>query len=713
MPENLDRMRFLESFLGEPLIVCHDLLNKDTLLLTELEVDTKVTCRALPGIEFSEAQREARFGDALCLIAADSRGEENVFDSMYTLFGGLDAEIFVSFTPMNRKDVLRAERKTEIMLSKKETGFTKSVSTRGEAASLTDARHTEAYYGSDEKELLASLLEAQKSAMLANGNAYAVVIFLVGDYGLVRDYLYSKLPVIESRKVNCTTPIQIYKLSQRIEALPFDSSRASKMVGFSTSIRRTVIVDAHARKFFGDIALGNSVEGSLMETDESVGVSASAFNLGTIVSGVPGTGKTFAAMGIVGQIAKRGKALVAIISPTEEWNAFGYNNGMRVLRLQRQRTGINFFKCDSGIEIGRFSENLAMLMASASDAGPYTGSLEKCLVAAFRQVYSREIDPDPVSVYEAIEEAIVEQHGKRAGTGVKYTKHGENTRAALQNLRSMLNVPEFSRKEGVDLKELLKAGVVFDLSAVSNKMKPFYYALLLNQIYGIADCFDTRGDSELRMLICLEEAQLVFRKENDTAAAQDLVQRIQDFRKKGVGLMLITHNITDIEPSIRRICQTKLYFRQSADVAKFATADLLFSEESKDAVAERMKGMERGLCAVTYLQGRERAAAAFLKTPRLAPTELSYEPEDSYAAEPREDMVACVTDGQGGGKEGIWIQIFYVGEKVYDGRTGTDGKIRVRNTIRGNKYVLVARGDRKKDSRMFNIVGGELNIVKI
>jgi hypothetical protein len=151
-----------------------------------------------------------------------------------------------------------------------------------------------------------------------------------------------------------------------------------------------------------------------------------------------------------------------------------------------------------------------MLIASASNAGPYKNSLEKALLAAFHKVYKLVKDPDPQEVYEAIEEAIIEQHGKRTNVGVKYTKHGENTMAALENLRLMLSRPEFAQRNGIDFSKLVKSGVVFDLSEVSNNMKTFFYALILNQVYNIADTFAEDGDDKLRLLIVLEEAQLAF-----------------------------------------------------------------------------------------------------------------------------------------------------------------------------------------------------------
>ncbi|EQD45973.1 hypothetical protein B2A_09061, partial [mine drainage metagenome] len=201
-----------------------------------------------------------------------------------------------------------------------------------------------------------------------------------------------------------------------------------------------------------------------------------------------------------------------------------------------------------------------------SNAGPYRNSIEKVLLSAFNKSYKDTKDPDPNTVYSNIELAVIEQHAKVTNTSIKYTKHGENIKAALQNLRLIISRPEFAYNNGIDFRSIIERGAVFDLSNVSNNMKPFFYALILNQIYGFAESFDIYGDSKLRMLICLEEAQVVFSNDAESAANQDLENRVQNFRKKGIGLFLITHNATDISPRIRRLLQFKMYFRQSADV---------------------------------------------------------------------------------------------------------------------------------------------------
>jgi hypothetical protein len=320
-----------------------------------------------------------------------------------------------------------------------------------------------------------------------------------------------------------------------------------------------------------------------------------------IISGLPGTGKTSEAMGIISQISKESeKPYLAIIAPTSEWSTFGHDRGMKVIRLCSDGFPINFFSPPAGVDIKRFYQDLAILLASASESGPYQKPLEKCLINAFRRYYSSNSVINPVLLFKEIQESIIELHGTRSNTAVKYTKHGENIKSSLESLVEILQFPEYSDEGKNDIEGFLSSGVIFDVSAVSVQMKSFFYALILNQLYSIASKFDIKGDDKLRMLICIEEAQLLFR-DPKSATVIDIRSRIQDFRKQGIGLMLLVHSITDIDQDIRRLCQSKLYLKQPTDVAKKAAEDLIFSGVEEDDVVNKLKHMESGYAALNYV----------------------------------------------------------------------------------------------------------------
>jgi hypothetical protein len=487
------------------------------------------------------------------------------------------------------------------------------------------------------------------------------------------------------------------------------------MLNFSDRIPRKVAVQTALSKGGGELCLGTYVEGSLYDTKEPVMMPLQNLNLGVIITGLPGTGKSLAAMGLVKRLLGLRRPMLMVVSPTEEWNALGRELGLQVIKIYGGGAPFNFFKCSPGISKERFYENLAMLIASASGAGPYRGPMEKCLLAAFRKVYSGASDPDPALVYRAIEEAVIERHAKRSNTGVKYTKHGENIMAGLESLRLMLFKRQFAYSGGTDFLGLLKRGAIFDLSRVSNSMKPFFYALILNQAYGFADALDIMGDSEVRMLLCIEEAHLIFDNTEQSAASQDLRQRIQDFRKKGICLMLLTHSVNDISISIRRLCQTKLYFRQSADSVKYAVGDLVFRKELQDSVADKLKTLEQRVCAASYMTlcggSKEPASPIFLRSQALA---ISTRPEHDACIE-APDTVTIVRVFDNGGKplQNKRIELAYIGEKEFSGATDDSGAVVVGGLLSGKQYTMAVLGEKKKDTRTFMIQGSSENLVKL
>jgi hypothetical protein len=397
------------------------------------------------------------------------------------------------------------------------------------------------------------------------------------------------------------------------------------------------------------------------------------------------------------------RPLIAIIAPTDEWNAFASGHGMNQIRICADGVPINFFSCPEEVEAEFFYHNLALILASAVKAGPYKEPLEKCLINAFRKIYSDTKNPHPVDVYRAIMDSVVAMHGKRTNAGIKYTKHGENIKSSLETLVEILNRLEYSTEEGVQLGSLLGKGVVFDLSNASGNSRGYYYAAILNQLYMAAEAFDNDGEGSLRMIICLEEAQLIFGEKN-SAAVEDVIYKIQDFRKKGIGLVLLTHNAMDIDPRIRRLCQTKLYFKQAPDVAVPASKDLIFTYSDEDSVVSKLKHLDERVCALTYItkDGGEKHShdTVFVRTHDssgyIKGTDKGVGELHLHRVEPKtEDCLISVAPesriGQGLAVERIcYARILYLDDVVCSADARLEGgEIRVRAELMvGRKYRI-------------------------
>ncbi len=558
------------------------------------------------------------------------------------------------------------------------------------------------------------MLEMLNETILLNGMSYMLSILAEKSDKDLLSYLKSKVLFADESIFTFNENAKIFNVMRTLDSIPFSEKRASLAIVFSDAIKTNCITRTFFTEISGDILIGKYLEGSLSEQKKEVYLERNVFNLGTLITGVPGTGKTSSAMSIIKQILFEKRPYSAIISPTEEWNSFGSELDMSILRLYDSNQKLSFFNCDKRINIEYFYENLAMLISSASNSGPYKNSMEKCLLSAFNKLYKISRTPEPEDVYEAIFEKIVERHGKRSNIGIKFTKHGENILAALEPMRLMLQKKQFAYSDGLEIEKLLKKGVIFDLSKVSNAMKPFYYSLILNQIYMLTGLFDTNGDRELRMLLCIEEAQIIFGDE-DSIASYDILQRIQDFRKKGIGLFLITHNVSDINIGIRRLCQLKLYFRQSPDIAKSASNDLLFPIEQADQVIDKLKILEQGACAFTPIQcnlaSRQPLNSIFVNTVSFVPkSELSIH---TFSEETTSITKIIFLNNELIPLPNLRIIISYVGETILEDTSDASGCIITKTLMYGKRAKLTVLGEKKKDTRQFEIFGGKENKIFI
>jgi len=512
--------------------------------------------------------------------------------------------VCVVFLPVTLTELERSKRKIERLLSSKNVKET-SASTNGMFNSKVSLSvHRELFDGSEERLLLEQMLGSINNSLLNNGMAYK--IFVAGQTERsIAEYLESRVLVLKNYgAIKPKGSQDMLVFIRNLDALPVGSAVAELFLNFYGSYRLGYTIRTQVPYSNGDLEVGSFLKDGVSPSNIKVLIAKSSLNLGFILTGLPGSGKTREAMAIMDSItankASSKQTAVIVISPTSEWNAFAGCHGMYKITIGDGTLPINFFSCPPGVEKRVFYENLAMILSSASNAGPYQNPMEKCMLNAFRVAYCDTNTPNPISVYDQLESSIIKFHAKKTNSGIKYTKHGENIRSALENLRAILSLPEYSVSEGVAMHDMASKGVVFDLSKVSSGSKAYLYALLLNQIYALSSRFDLSGDDELRMLVCVEEAQLIFGNK-DSAALQDIKQRIQDFRKQGIGMMLLTHNVTDIDPSLRRLCQTKLYLKQAPDVAPIAAKDMVFTHAEDEDVVLKLKLLESGTGALSYV----------------------------------------------------------------------------------------------------------------
>jgi len=656
------------------------------------ESSFSIACKStdtIPGLGLEETNK-ADGGKFTYLVAYPLEDMGKKLELLYKFSG----KVIFAFVPESKEHVLSVKKKIEHKLSSYEVRLTKSMFHLGSV-------QMDLFYKYDERKMLEKMLNMVNEIMAENSLAYNFFILIENSFfEKLYKFFEPSIFLIEKGTLDFSSLEEAYEKLIRLDSLPFGINYISKLVFIPPAVKRIAEIKTSFPHGCGEIKLGYFLENAAEKREIEISVEKNSFNLGTLITGMPGTGKTFAAMGIAEQLLKDGVPVV-IISPTQEWSYFAVKNNMRLLRIYSSNNfRINFFKPSANVPVERFYENLAMLLASTSGAGPYRNSLEKALLAAFHRAYASGV-PDPQELYNQIEEVVIEQHGKRTNVGVKYTKHGENIMASLENLRLLFSRPEFAYRDGLDFGELIK-GTVFDLSNVSNNMKPFFYALILNQIYNIIDSFPEDGDDKLRLEIVLEESHLVFGADELSGPAADLKERIQDFRKKGIGLMLITHNIVDITPGIRRLCQTKLYFRQSPDMAKLAASDLGLGEDD----ALKLKFLGRGVSAIDYVNSekgeRSIEGPIFMKVKEYVLPNVEIKDEFSNLYK----KISLSFSEQFEGKK---AELYFLGEKIASS-TIKSGKVSFDVFIKGKEYKLAVLGEHKRDTLFIKFRANAKNI---
>lgn len=718
VPDKIDTGLLLAGLGNLPFITYHDLFTGSTIIITESgRLDERFSNI---GISVKEMDMNIEFGSDLIHLQIMAKEEQKRYDpnreesqtnEIYRLFK-CRTKAFTAFYPASQQYLNSMKDDIEDRISRMEVRATKSMPA-GTISSNRDSVHSDLYYGSGQKKLLLSMLENVNESMISRGVSYKVSMIMENNEHSqdIIAYIKSKTVVLKAGTIKANDVNSLHHIMKDLNGVPLPYQNASRLLWISGRTMHNAQISTSRPRSSGEISIGSYLDSAITDTGEEVGIERCIFNLGTIITGVPGTGKTMVAKHILSQFPNRDNKSIVIISPTAEWNGFCSEFSIKTIDMSSSSLRLNFFRCEGGSP-QKFYEDLALLIASASNAGPYRNAIEKCLLSAFKKVYSRSADPDPADVYSEIEDAIIDQHAKRTTSSIKYTKHGENIKSSLENLRLVLMKPQFAYSGGMSFRELVKNGTVFDLSNISNSMKPLFYAFILNQVYSITDEFDTKGDNELRSIICVEEAHLIFGGEEDSAATMDLRQRIQNFRKKGIGLFLITHNVTDINPGIRRLCQIKMYFRQSPDTAKYASNDMIFAEDDYIKATGMFKTLGQRICALSYIEttkGEKVPVNSMLvKIPRYTEARVAAVEHETPAI--NKDTAVFIKDAEG--QKEYNAELYYLNEKMHIINLKGNSLV-IQNLLQGKRYKLIMLGERKRDNREFTIIGGSENTITL
>lgn len=728
---DFDSNKLLDLIGKESFILFYNLVNSISFLgigkTNCNEIKYKLE-QGIPGLDLSEPNGEVfEMQDITAFSVYKHVGE---FDNhiFYNLFDACRKRDFLAilFNYTEIKEAMQVKGHLEEILSSKdvrETNISQN-SFLGSKPSLTVQR--DIYRRSEELPMLSRLLESMNTAILSNGMIYKVFLLTPKNAEHVRKYINNHFLVMNEYEVNQATPQSLIGFLSKRSSIPFGVDYAKEFMRIYGYYSVNHKVPTILPQVENGIKVGKFVKEGVSETDVEIKINPSTLNLGFIITGLPGSGKTKEAMSIINHILElktSKKPAIFIITPTEEWKGFALQHGMFFIKLCEDDIPINFFRCPPNIAVEKFYSNLAMILSSAANAGPYQNPMEKCMLNAFRTMYQQNRIPDPIMAYDQIERSIIRYHGKKTNSGIKYTKHGENIKSSLEDLRGILNTPQYCTKYGVKIEDFMEAGAIFDLSNASVNGRSHFYALILNQIYALTSKFDTNGDKEIRLIICLEEAHTIFGN-IESPAVRDIKQRIQDFRKQGIGLILLTHNVNDIEIGIRRLCQLKLYMKQAPDIAQMASKDLIFGNAEQDVVTLKLKMLPSGIGAFSSIikeQDKKRQQETiFVKTNNYdipKSMDLPANPITAYISEQKlrtTKLIKCklhlsfdkIHDISASSLELYHMSVLYLGEELYTVALNCIESSDI-NLFEGKQYTFQILDKKEKVLKEFQVTASE------
>ena len=79
----------------------------------------------------------------------------------------------------------------------------------------------------------------------------------------------------------------------------------------------------------------------------------------------------------------------------------------------------------------------------------------------------------------------------------------------------------------------------------------------------------------------------------------------------------------------------------------------------------------------------------------------------------RSPMKIRFTGVGGESKSHAKAEVFYVGEKIFEGESDNNGFILVEGVISGKKYRVAILGEKKRDTKAFDIIAGKDKVIVI
>jgi hypothetical protein len=677
--------------------------------------------------------------------------EKNLLADLPMAFRDSDCYMLVSFIPESRETINEVKRQWEEELSRLTPVSREGVSLQSyEGIQHSHFSERTNYEESDVAMVAAEMLAMCNNALLRNDAVYRVSVIGWGEKAeLLSQHLRGKYWGVYER-VRRSNELRDCRPVAGGEIL--SGEYASLLVDFAPEFAReetAVDISDVPREFLSkeeaSIELGEELLKGVKK-HRTLHLNKMSYNTNIIIVGQQRMGKTLLAKRIANHAASQG-AGVLVFSPSSEWSSLArVRDDILVIRLA-ETVPFNLVRCPLGVRKEQFYQNLALLLANAMGAGPYTNPIRNVMLNSFTSLYARDREPDITDIYDGVHSSVVEFYSHEEGKS--FGKFGQNIRASLENLRQIMLKGQFRVKDGIRIEDCIRNGAVFDLSGCSELERALLYAFILAQVYSyILGNFDEKGDKELRLLIVLEEAHMVFRRQGregvniEATATADLERKLGMFGKRGVGMMLITHFADQLSEIVRRHAQTHFYFKQDSESLESALKDLKFNpseEELWGGASAKLLSLPTGVaaCRTVHIEKGQRVEVGpfFVKTFHEEDEGLSEGEIDSRVARYMRDngismpgnvklKVRVVSKNDGNGIPNANVELLLCGTTVsfgetLDGINYASGKLEP--DIAGNAYVDALDGEEyelkvsKKGfrSELRKIVAGKCDFIQV
>lgn len=223
-------------------------------------------------------------------------------------------------------------------------------------------------------------------------------------------------------------------------------------------------------------------------------------------------------------------------------------------------SGMNMLELDGASVSERISELVRLFREVYSLGYIQATKLSECLWYTYRKAGARSRSDRELQNVPSIKDLIDElnifiRNSKSAGE--------TNTLMHLRDRLSMLNNYAFT-KGYVNMKEVSSGLHSFSLASMKSKeAQLIYIGELLNRLY--ASMHDSERHGKLRLYIMIDEAQFLV----DNSANNSIITKlIEEGRKYGVGVVIVTHAANTLNKKITANCSTfaTFYAREPSEV---------------------------------------------------------------------------------------------------------------------------------------------------